>query len=126
MTTDTTQYVFTAYVHMSDDDGTPHAFGPGDPIPAWAVPLVGEHVRTEADSTKPQISIELITPEDTLTFVPDKDLPPHPPTKGPGSGQPAWYDWAADVGAVAGIGITRTWTKQDIIDALIRQGYLTE
>lgn len=127
----TTPYVFTAYVHLADQSGTPHPFAPGDPIPEWALPLVGDHVIAEAPPLEFVAAVEAEaftdpTPaaETAEAFTPDTDLPAHPPTKGPGSGQDKWYAWAADVGAVAEIGITRSWTRQDIVDSLIRHGYL--
>jgi hypothetical protein len=40
---------FTAYVIVHGDAG-PVQFAPGDEVPEWAAPLVGEHVLTEARS----------------------------------------------------------------------------
>lgn len=48
MTTTETR-VFSDYTHVSDVDGRSYAFGPGDPVPGWALPLVGEHVLASVD-----------------------------------------------------------------------------
>ena len=38
------------FVHVSDDAGEAHVFGPGDKVPAWASKKIGDHCFDSAAS----------------------------------------------------------------------------
>ncbi len=142
MTTDTTQNdtqadtpqgeVFNSFVHITDEAGIHHAFGPGDPIPAWARPLVGEHVITTGFVPEPDHTDsigDLIAQSRGFTAFADQDddlgvvePPAPPPTSGPGSNRAAWAAFAQSVGQAT----TTDMSRQDIIDALVRNGHITD
>lgn len=47
------------YVHVRDDAGEAHVFGPGDEVPAWAVdritnPLAWDEPPTQVDAREPE------------------------------------------------------------------------
>lgn len=117
--------VFGTFVHVTDAAGVHHAFKPGDPVPGWARPLVGDHVLEEPDTDSgPE---EPDWPEGAFTTetgpVPDgNEKPAPPPTSGAGSSRPAWAEFARQVGQP----VPDVWSRQDIIDALIRNGHLRE
>lgn len=117
--------VFNTFVHLTDDAGVHHAFGPGDPVPGWARPLVGDHVIHTGES--PAISPVEDWPEIGFVTVEDEGLgvvepPKQPPTSGPGSNRTAWAEFAKQVGQP----VLGEWSRQDIIDALIRNGHIRE
>ncbi len=138
MTTDTTQNdagaseVFNWFVHITDDAGIHHTFGPGDPIPAWARPLIGEHVITTGFVPEPDHTDstgDLIAQARGYTAFADQDddlgvvePPTAPPTSGPGSNRAAWLTFAQQVGQP----VTSGMSRQDIIDALVRNGHITD
>lgn len=121
--------VFSAFVHLTDHAGRHHAFSPGDPVPGWARPLIGDHV-TQTGATFACDSDAGDDPPDLIAqapgHAPGDDLaaepPRQPPTSGPGSNRPAWAQFAAQVGQP----VSPAWSRQDIIDALIRHGHLRE
>ncbi len=123
-----TQDVFNAFVHITDDAGYHHAFAPGDPIPGWARPRIGDHVVANGWVAEPDhVTDDLIAQAPGFTaFGNDvqEDVPEvqPPPTSGPGSNRGAWAEFAKAVGQPVTTGMSR----QDIIDALIRNGHLTE
>lgn len=137
-----TPSVFNAFVHLTDPAGLHQTFGPGDPVPDWARLLVGDHVIHGGDGGPAEDyvvppahgTVFAQTPDTALTetpgFVPfgeDDELgvvedPTPPPTAGPGSGRPAWVEFAKRVGQP----VAPTQSRQDIIDALIRNGHLRE
>ncbi len=159
MTTDTTQNdaqagaprgeVFNSFVHITDDMGIHYVFEPGDPIPAWARPNVGDHVishgsdladwpemgyTTDADPLDGTVFAKPRTPEVTaqargFTAFADQDddlgvvePPAAPPVSGPGSNRAAWLTFAQQVGQP----VTAAMSRQDIIDALVRNGHITD
>jgi hypothetical protein len=135
--------VFNAFVHITTDDGVHHEFGPGDPIPDWARPYIGEHVihkggLYEEDEPAEAVAAmaarfdepELVAQAPGYTAFVEQDqdgtgpdVPQPPPTSGPGSGQQAWFRYAQAVGETEP---TSSWTRQDIIDLLIRRGHISD
>lgn len=119
MNTQTQNAVFTAFVAVTDDTGVHHNFAPGDPIPEWALPLVGDHVIGYSSSTESP-AVDLWADEDTPG--PDPDLLIPPPLSGPGSGRPEWVRFAEEVE----VRVDSTMSRRDIIDILVRKGYVRE
>jgi hypothetical protein len=126
-----TPSVFNAFVHLTDPAGHHHAFGPGDPAPAWALPLVGAHVLHAGGGAPlpvaPPPEDDLIGQAPGFTAFTDEDPEPSgpptpPPTSGHGSSRPAWAEFARQVGQP----VTPEQSRQDIIDALIRNGHIRE
>ncbi len=142
MTTDTTQNdaqagaprgeVFNSFVHITDDAGHHHTFGPGDPIPGWARPLIGEHVITTGFVPEPDHTDaigDLIAHSRGYTAFADQDdelgvveAPTPPPVSGPGSNRAAWLTFAQSVGQP----VNADMSRQDIIDVLVRNGHITD
>lgn len=110
--------VFTAFVAVTDVMGEHHNFAPGDPIPEWALPLVGDHVI--GYSSIQESAVDLWADEETPG--PDPDLLIPPPLSGPGSARPEWVAFAAEVD----VPVDSTMSRRDIIDALVRKGYVRE
>lgn len=75
----------STFVHVADDSGVMHAFGPSDEMPGWA----------EAVITNPDVW-EVAEPS-AAPAGPDGDERQDgpPPKSGPGSGAPRWRDYAA-------------------------------
>lgn len=134
----TTPDVFNAFVHITDEAGRTHAFGPGDPIPDWTRRHIGDHVIyrggfSENDESPEAVAAmaQALEAPNLVTRRPmDEDdgmgvvVPPEPPpTSGPGSGQQAWFAYAQAVGETEP---TSSWTRQDLMDLLIRRGHITD
>jgi hypothetical protein len=123
--------VFNTFVHVTDLAGLNHAFGPGDPIPGWARPLVGAHVIATGPVLTPGLwddaEPELIAQAPGVTVFGDDvegstERPKPPPVSRPGSNRPAWAEFAKTVGQP----VSTAMSRQDIIDALIRNGHLSD
>lgn len=86
-----------AYVHVFDENGSAHVFGPGDSVPDWA----------RAKITNPSVwsSVELAKV-------------PVPPRAGPKGGRDKWVSYAESQGVTVDSG----WKRDDIIDHLIESG----
>jgi hypothetical protein len=110
--------VFTAFVAVTDDTGMHHNFTPGDPIPAWALPLVGDHV-IEFTEEVPSLTDDDFDPpghhEGSQLLVP-------PPPSGPGSGRREWAAFAAQ----CAVPVSTIMSRRDIIDVLTRKGFVRE
>lgn len=118
MSTQTQNAVFTAFVAVTDEMGEHHNFIPGDPIPGWALPLVGDHVIGYSDIPE---SPAVVWAEENSHGA-DSDLLIPPPTSGPGSGRPDWVAFAAE----AGVPVDSTMSRREIINALVRKGFVRE
>lgn len=130
---------FNAVVVLADAAGTHHTFTPGDPIPAWAFPLIGDHVvdtepaiefgtepaiEFQAGSGTGVVELPAAAPEPGWpgehTHGRDSRLLSPPPVSGPGSNRNAWLVFAEQVG----VPVARTMSRRDIINALQRRGIL--
>ncbi len=129
---------FSAYVHVTDADGANHVFSPGSPVPGWARPLVGDHVvstQEPSSDTEPELiaharGFDAFAPEPGAEPSPDDDIiegeglaPPMPPTSGPGSSADAWVRYAHQLGETEP---NLKWSRQKVIDLLIRKGLIVE
>lgn len=131
---------FNSYVHVADSDGAFHVFSPGDPVPGWARPLVGDHVLTYdglaqavVDEVFADVVADIARPE-AYTTDPDDDSdieggeapvrgPAMPPTSGPGSSAQAWVQYSHALGEKTP---TMKWSRQQVIDLLVRKGLITD
>lgn len=93
-------------VHVFDKDGTGHAFGPDDEVPAWAAKLI----------TNPKAWVEAPASD---TAEPEKA--PVPPRGGPGSGAEAWAEYAK----ANGFDVPADASREEIIEALDGEGIAT-
>ncbi|NBE80318.1 hypothetical protein [Micromonospora rubida] len=95
------------YVHVADEHGVGHVFGPGDLVPAWAVGkivnpkawkggTVPSDVESPADERARLLArlAELDEAGDPDGDGSDGEDNP-PPKSGPGSGAPRWREYAA-------------------------------
>ncbi|WP_280471002.1 hypothetical protein [Nocardia cyriacigeorgica] len=130
----------TRYVHVADDAGAVHGFGPGDHVPAWAAAkITNPHVWEGTDHTPEPIvtmgtgggggqgivirelpdtrlHVEEATADDDAAGDPavDSDNGDGPPAqRGTGSNRQAWADYAAR----RGVTVEPDWKREDIIAA---------
>lgn len=103
----------STYVHVHDDNGKPHIFGPADVVPDWAREKI-TNPKAWADS--PAGDASPADPSDVPASgqepgPPASDLPPR---SGRGSGKEAWAAYAAahDVEVPAGA------SREEIIEVL--------
>ncbi len=89
--------VYTVY--LSDAEGVPHHFGPGDDVPDWARKAI-----TNPDAW------------DSAEAKSDDDAPP--PQGGPGSGLKAWAAYAKK----HDVAVESDWSRDDVIEALEKAG----
>lgn len=87
--------VYTVY--LSDAEGVPHHFGPGDEVPDWARKAITNPDAWDGAAT-------------------DDDSPP--PQGGPGSGLKAWLAYAEK----HGVAVDSEWSRDDVIEALEKAG----
>lgn len=88
-----------SYVHVFDDEGEPHAFGPDDDVPEWAAAKMGPHCfETDADAVE---GVE-------------------PPRAGKGSGRDAWAEFAS----TKGVDVEADASRDEIIAQLADAGYV--
>ncbi|GAA2774063.1 hypothetical protein [Saccharopolyspora taberi] len=89
-----------AYVHLVDDDGNPHRFGPGDTPPAWAADRIKNSKAWEQSPTGSK-----------------SEAMEEPPRSGPGSNKAAWVAYAES----RGVTITDDMGREEIIEAATRE-----
>lgn len=71
--------VFSAFVHVTKEDGTSQAFAPGDALPSWAAKLVGDHVlarpkvAAQSEEQPPAPPAPPTTPVSTDGVTPDDE-----------------------------------------------------
>lgn len=88
-----------SYVHVTDDNGKTHVFGPSTEVPEWAARKI---TNTRAWAKPPTFPAETVTDpggdgsgQDAGAGTGDT---PRPPTSGKGSGVDAWRDYATSRG----------------------------
>lgn len=94
-----------SYVHVFDDAGEPHAFGPDDDVPQWALAKMGEHCFVQDDES------------DT-----DEDIEGEPPRSGKGSGAAAWAKFAT----ANGVDVPEGASREEIIGLLTDAGVVQD
>lgn len=79
-----------SHVHVFDDRGESHAFGPDDELPEWAARLMGAHCFVDGVHPFP----------DAAESEPEPDRAPgqEPPRAGRGSSRDAWVAYAVEKG----------------------------
>lgn len=99
----------TTYVHVADEHGAMHVFGPDDEVPAWAAKAI----------TNPDVwdGAEL-SPSPTHPVVEDGP----PPKGGAGSGAPAWREYAAK----RNVEVPENASREDVVAALEAANVPTE
>lgn len=80
----------TTFVHVHDDDGASHVFGPGDSVPEWARKKI------------------------TNPGVWDAPSVPVPPKGGPKGGRDKWATYAE----AQGVEVLKDWGRDDIVEHL--------
>lgn len=116
-----------AHVHVSDDAGQSHVFGPDDQVPDWAAEKITNPAAWDGDAPADGPSDEQDAPTDEPPDdedgPADGDAPDDgpPPQSGRGGGRAAWAAYAAanDVEVADGA------TRDDIIAALNAAGVPT-
>ncbi|WP_280481627.1 hypothetical protein [Nocardia cyriacigeorgica] len=132
----------TRYVHVADDTGAVHGFGPGDHVPAWAAAkITNPHVWEGTDHTPivtiatgggggggggqgivirevpdPGHSVEEATADDDAAGDPavaSGNGDGPPAQRGTGSNRQAWADYAES----RGVTVEPDWKREDIIAA---------
>jgi hypothetical protein len=114
-------------VHLRDDRGVRHVFGPHDELPDWAAarirnPAAWADTAPDPDQDPPPredpppVSVNQPAVEPAATAV------PIPPRSGKGSGRSAWAAYAAH----HGIAVGEDWERGDIIEALEHHGVATD
>lgn len=111
------------HVHITDEHGAPHVFGPDDDVPGWAAKKIrNPHVWAD-DGGREQQAAATRTGEQTGGETGEQtggtDVPP---MSGRGSGREAWAVYAAahDVDVPEGA------TREDIVQALEGAGVPTQ
>lgn len=94
----------TSYVHVQDDQGANHVFGPDDSVPGWAKKKI---TNPKAWDKAPAKSEE-----------PDPNAAP--PRAGAGSGKEAWVAFAAK----HDVQLSDDATREDYIAELERRGVI--
>ncbi|ALE77679.1 hypothetical protein WY02_03560 [Pseudonocardia sp. AL041005-10] len=141
----------TAHVHLVDDDGDPHVFGPRDTVPAWAAARItnpaawsdtdpsddGDDPDDEHDGDggdpgdDPAGDLDEHDGEgdderggDTPDeLVPGEVTPLAPPARsGKGSSRDAWATYAQHMQ----VEVDPQWNRDDIIEALEHHGIATD
>lgn len=136
------------HIHVTDDSGRAHVFAPGDDVPPWAcAKITAPGVWAVPPGDEPGPSDEEIaraeeaaareaeaaaaaadrTPSGDpgtgdATRTPQDAMVPVPPKGGPGSGRPAWAEYAAANGIVV---TDEMRSRDDIIAALDLAGVPT-
>lgn len=101
----------STFVHVSDDEGVVHAFGPADNVPAWAVKKITNRlVWVEGEGGTPEPVEE--TPVEASI----------PPKGGPKATVEAWTSYAT----AHGVEIEGEATRKQIIEFLDAEGIPTE
>lgn len=100
----------TTFVHVADEHGSMHVFGPGDEVPGWV----------EKAITNPDVwegAEQASAPADPVVT---QDGPP--PKGGAGSGAPAWREYAAR----NNVEVAEDASREDVVAALDAAGVRTE
>lgn len=95
------------FVHVRDEHGHTHVFGPDENVPAWA----------EEAITNPKVWAEAPA-GDPRAAEPKGSLADEPPRSGKGSGRDAWAAYAA----ARGVDVPDGAGREDIISALAEAG----
>lgn len=92
-----------SYVHVADDNGQVHVFGPSAEVPEWAARKI---TNKRAWATAPTLPAEDTDQGDDGSDGDGKstagEVPARPPTSGRGSGIDAWRSYADHIGALHG------------------------
>lgn len=113
-------------VHVRDDRGVPHVFGPADDVPAWAEGKIsnpaawsdGSALPTEPSGRGPT-RVETQRPPEAAQAAPDGGPPPQ---RGPGSGTAAWRAYAE----ANGVQVAPDADRGDVITACREAGVPVE
>ena len=123
------------FVHVADDTGAMHVFGPDDKVPAWAASKItnpmawkGGKVADPADEIT-RLRARLAELEKGQAKEPTPAPPDAkpaasgiPPKGGAGSGAPAWREYAVS----KGVEVSADASRDDVIAALDAAGIPTE
>lgn len=102
-----------AWVHVPDETGETHVFGPDDVVPAWAAEKITNPKAWAADDVV--VPVAEVAPPAAATGTPAHSAPLEPPPKGgPGSGHEAWAKYAEQLG----VDIPEGANRDDIIAAV--------
>lgn len=94
-----------AYVHVADEGGENHVFGPDDKLPAWAVKAItNPKAWAEDEGDDPDVD----------GGDGGQNGPVEPPRAGKGSGVEAWLAYAKEIGVTVADGAGR----DDVIAAV--------
>lgn len=111
------------FVHVRDDEGLDHAFGPSDVVPAWAQEKITNPDVWASEGVEPAAATAVPTEKDQKPSTEGSGTPgPVPPKSGKGSGVAAWKTYATDKGFEFDDDVTR----EEIIAALEADGIPTE
>lgn len=103
------------HVHVFDDAGERHVFGPGDDVPAWAAKkITNPHVWAGGDGQTDTADSDADTSGGGEVAV--------PPMTGTGSGKEAWARYAA----ARGVSVPDGARRDDIVQALRDAGVPVE
>lgn len=120
------------HVHVSDEHGTPHVFGPDDQLPDWAVEKIANPKVWDDDGGVQAAQTGQAEGPAAPPATPDQpddaggesgggdrgELPEPPPRSGSGSGAAAWHRYAA----AAGVPVGEDAGRDDVIAALEAAG----
>lgn len=101
-----------AFVHVADESGDVHQFGPGDDVPEWVARKVTNPLAWATEDGKSE-------PEPAESTAPEV---PIPPKGGPKATAEAWAAYAK----AKGYEIEGDATRKEIIEALETDGIPTE
>lgn len=95
-----------AYVHVADEQGRTHVFGPSTEVPEWAARKITNDRAWATPPTFPDV--KAVTDPDVAGTG---EAPARPPTSGKGSGVEAWRAYAT----ARGIAIPEDASRDDIV-----------
>lgn len=98
------------FVHVHDQAGITHVFGPGDEVPQWAQDAI----------TNPKVWAEQSAPSSEIAQSSDGEAPVEPPRSGKGSGPKVWADFAQ----AHDIEVSDDAKRDDIIASLVDAGVI--
>lgn len=111
-----------AWVHVPDENGATHAFGPDDVVPEWAAVKITNPkawAKTVDDVVVVESPVSLVVVSSPpVSPVPVSGGLERPPASGAGSGVEAWSAYAVGLGIVVPDGATRgdVITLVDVFD----------
>jgi hypothetical protein len=103
-------------VHVPDENGLWHGFGPEDEVPEWAARQMGAHCFEDGDHP---YAAAAESPDDGSSDDGDGSEDAPPPKGGPGSGVDAWRAYAAK----KGVKVEDDANRDDVIAALQSAGH---